>query len=313
MYGQVVVGPPGAGKSTYCHGMYQLLSAIGRKCAIVNLDPANEHKPYPKCALDIRQLVTSEEVMSQYGLGPNGGLMHALESVDENDTELLDRVHKLAKQGNYLIFDCPGQVELITHNNVLFKMFHKLDKLGVRLCVVSLVDLVYLTSASQYISIVLLSLRAMVQLNLPHVNVISKIDVLHTYGPLLQRLDFYTQCQDLALLQTQVKQESNSVLGERYVDLTQAIADLVENFGLVSYEVLAMENKRSMISLLSVVDRANGYVYGTSELSADGIWSEASRNGALEQIDVHERWITHKAEYDKAESETDATNQVGSH
>ena len=40
IYGQVVVGPPGAGKTTYCAGMQQYLRLVGRPdTLVVNLDP----------------------------------------------------------------------------------------------------------------------------------------------------------------------------------------------------------------------------------------------------------------------------------
>lgn len=60
-FGQVVVGPPGSGKTTYCHGMFQYLKAIGRDAAVINLDPANhgERLPY-KADLDIEDLVSLE-------------------------------------------------------------------------------------------------------------------------------------------------------------------------------------------------------------------------------------------------------------
>lgn len=63
--------------------MHQFLSAIGRKCSVVNLDPANESVTYP-CALDIRDLVKLEDVMYQEELGPNGGVLYALEELEEN-------------------------------------------------------------------------------------------------------------------------------------------------------------------------------------------------------------------------------------
>eukprot|EP01048_Picozoa_sp_COSAG05_P018617 COSAG05_NODE_2754_length_2682_cov_1.552846_2_plen_163_part_00 len=62
-FGQVVVGPPGAGKTTYCHGVYQFCQALERDVAIVNLDPANENVPYP-VAVDCRDLVDLAEVRS---------------------------------------------------------------------------------------------------------------------------------------------------------------------------------------------------------------------------------------------------------
>uniref|UniRef100_A0A8C5UCR9 GPN-loop GTPase 2 n=1 Tax=Malurus cyaneus samueli TaxID=2593467 RepID=A0A8C5UCR9_9PASS len=46
-FGQVVIGPPGSGKTTYCHAMREFLSQLGRSVAVVNLDPANESLPHP--------------------------------------------------------------------------------------------------------------------------------------------------------------------------------------------------------------------------------------------------------------------------
>ena len=45
-FGQLVVGPPGSGKTTYCDGMQQFYRATGRKVALINLDPANDNIRY---------------------------------------------------------------------------------------------------------------------------------------------------------------------------------------------------------------------------------------------------------------------------
>ena len=71
-FGQVVIGPPGSGKTTYCAGVQQLLGAAQRRVALVNLDPANDLLPYAP-AVDVCDLVCLESVMQQLGLGPNGG------------------------------------------------------------------------------------------------------------------------------------------------------------------------------------------------------------------------------------------------
>ncbi|KAI5964363.1 uncharacterized protein KGF55_002305 [Candida pseudojiufengensis] len=308
MYGQVVIGPPGSGKSTYCFGMYQFLSAIGRKSSIINLDPANDRLPYP-CELDIRDYIDLETIMEEYQLGPNGGLMYALEQLSEEGLEtFMDRINKLLQDKNYLIFDCPGQIELFTHHNSLYQIFHKLTKvLKVRLCVVSLVDSIYLTSPSQYISILLLTLRSMLQLELPQVNVISKIDMLKGYGALPFKLNYYTEVQDLEYLTPHLLKESNSILGKKYVKLTETIAELVEQYHLVAFEVLFVEDKKSMINLLSIIDKANGYSFG-SEIGGDSIWNEAIRQSGTnpdgyQDVDIHERWIDEKERFDKEEEE----------
>ncbi|KAF3985023.1 hypothetical protein FT663_03168 [Candidozyma haemuli var. vulneris] len=302
MFGQIVVGPPGSGKSTYCNGMLQFLSAVGRKCCIVNLDPAAEYQSYSSCALDIRDLASSEKIMRENNLGPNGALLYALECIDGATLDrFINTVANLNKAGNYLIFDCPGQVELFTHQHSLFRIFHKLvSKFDARLCVVSLVDSIYLTSASQYISITLLCLRSMLQLGLPQVNVISKIDKLKEYGSLALPLDFYAAGEDLHLLNPYIALESKSQLGRNFTRLTELVGEVVENFGLIRYDVLSIEDKSSMINLLEKIDKSNGYVFGTNEIGGDTVWQEAVHNGRRigDEPTLQERWIDQKEHFD---------------
>lgn len=105
------------------------MGAIGRQCSVVNLDPANDKTSYP-CALDIRDLVTLEEIMGNDNLGPNGGVLYALEELEHNFEWLEDGLKELGE--DYILFDCPGQVELYTHHNSLRNIFFKLQKLGFR-------------------------------------------------------------------------------------------------------------------------------------------------------------------------------------
>lgn len=129
------------------------MSAIGRKCSIVNLDPANEKTTYP-CAIDVRKLITLDEVMDEEGLGPNGGVMYALEELEQNIEWLEEGLSRLGREldfssvwvcfclgfgggmliliEDYVIFDCPGQVELFTHHGSLRNIFLRLQKMGYR-------------------------------------------------------------------------------------------------------------------------------------------------------------------------------------
>jgi GPN-loop GTPase len=93
-FAQLVIGPPGSGKSTYCDGMFQFLGAIGRPCSVVNLDPANDHTSYI-AALDVRSLVGIEEIMADDELGPNGAVLHALETVEHEFEWLKDGLAEL--------------------------------------------------------------------------------------------------------------------------------------------------------------------------------------------------------------------------
>lgn len=110
--------------------MHQFLSAIGRKCSVVNLDPANDRTSYP-CALDVRDLVALEDVMADEELGPNGATLYALEELEHNVGWLEEGLAGL-DGGDYVLFDCPGQVELFTHHASLRNVFLRIQKIGYR-------------------------------------------------------------------------------------------------------------------------------------------------------------------------------------
>ncbi|KAI9821861.1 MAG: hypothetical protein M1827_002443 [Pycnora praestabilis] len=303
-FAQLVIGPPGSGKSTYCNGMHQFMSAIGRKCSIVNLDPANDHTSYP-CALDVRDLVTLDEIMADEELGPNGGVLYALEELENNIEWLEQGLTRLGE--DYVLFDCPGQVELFTHHSSLRNIFFRLQKLGYRLVVLHLTDAHALTQPSLYISTLLLSLRTMLQLDLPHLNVLTKIDLLSTYSPRLPLpLSYYAEASNLSHILRHLNHESPSLLGSsRFAALNEAIVSLVEDFSLVSFLTLAVEDKRSVMSLLQNIDRAGGYAFGGAEGANDTVWQVAMREGGgiggMEVRDVQERWIDAREEWDEFE------------
>ncbi|KAF2143679.1 uncharacterized protein K452DRAFT_267973 [Aplosporella prunicola CBS 121167] len=324
-FAQLIIGPPGSGKSTYCNGMHQFMSAIGRKCSIVNLDPANDQTSYP-VALDVRDLVTLEEIMEAEELGPNGGVLYALEELEHNMEWLEEGLKELGD--DYILFDCPGQVELFTHHSSLRNVFFRLQKLGYRLVVLHLTDSFALSQPSLYISALLLALRSMLQMDLPHLNVLTKIDNLRNYPDLPFNLDYYTEVQGLEYLLPHLEAEQGNRFGgkpspppkedeneedydedeppkpkSKFSALNSAICELIENFGLLSFHTLAVEDKTSMITLLHAIDRAGGYAFGASEGANDSVWQVAMREGGvtMEARDVQERWLDRREEFDEME------------
>lgn len=104
------VGPPGAGKSTLCNGLQQFMRAVARPCSVGNIDPANENIPY-EAAFDVRELVDVEEVMEREELGPNGGVLWAMEEVEANLEWLEKRLEECGKTAiNH--FKCPWLTNL---------------------------------------------------------------------------------------------------------------------------------------------------------------------------------------------------------
>ena len=67
-FGMLIVGPSGSGKSTLTDGLQQFMTAVKRKCCIVNLDPANECIKY-NVDINIEDLITLDDVMENLKLG----------------------------------------------------------------------------------------------------------------------------------------------------------------------------------------------------------------------------------------------------
>lgn len=252
IFGQLVIGPPGAGKTTYCDGMAQFLQSLGRKVTLINLDPANENLPF-EANVDISELVELSEVMQNFKLGPNGGLIYCMEFLEQNFDWLETKVREA--KDTYLIIDCPGQVELYTHNNALKTVLSKLIKLDTRLCAVNLVDSHYCSDASKFISVCLTSLNMMLQLELPHVNVMSKVDLIEKYGKLRFDINFYTEVLDLSYL---VQDIPDDPFAQKFKKLNQSLTELIENYGLVSFLPLSVKSKKLMLAVKNSVDKANG-------------------------------------------------------
>jgi hypothetical protein len=124
---------------------------------------------------------------------------------------------------------------------------------------VHLVDAHYCLDPSMYVSMLLVSLRAMLHLELPHVNILSKIDLIERYGKLPLSLEFYTQVQDLNYLLVLLESDP---FGKKYKKLSHALVELVQDFGLVGYQTLCIQDKKSVVNVARLIDKANGFVFG---------------------------------------------------
>lgn len=144
---------------------------------------------------------------------------------------------------------------------------------------------------------------------------LTKIDNLKAVGgdDLPFNLDFYTEVQDLNYLIPALAMEQGPSANAKFDKLNDALIQLVEDFGLVGFETLAVEDRASMASFVRAIDRANGWVLagarGTDETGRTlddeaSVWAQAMSDhwaGKMEVRDVQERWIDRREEYDELE------------
>lgn len=79
---------------------------------------------------------------------------------------------------DYILFDCPGQIELYTHMDVVKKLAENLKNWNFMLCSIFLVDSQFMVDGAKFLSGTMSALSVMVNLELPHVNILSKIDLI---------------------------------------------------------------------------------------------------------------------------------------
>lgn len=66
------------------------------------------------CFSDIRDTVNYKEVMKQYQLGPNGGIVTTLNLFSTKFGQVVDLVKKSGENHKYCVIDTPGQIEVFT-------------------------------------------------------------------------------------------------------------------------------------------------------------------------------------------------------
>ena len=79
-YAVLVTGPAGAGKSTFSGSLMTHLQHSKRTAHLVNLDPAAAPDSFEYApSIDIKDLISLEDVMTELNYGPNGGLVYCFE------------------------------------------------------------------------------------------------------------------------------------------------------------------------------------------------------------------------------------------
>eukprot|EP00775_Hariotina_reticulata_P002292 gene2292-2602_t len=78
---------------------------------------------------------------------------------------------------DYLVFDCPGQIELYSHVNAIRSLVDWLRAEGWTVAAVFCMDVAFVNEPTKYIAGAMQALAAMVKLELPHINLLTKMDL----------------------------------------------------------------------------------------------------------------------------------------
>lgn len=272
-FGCLVMGPAGAGKTTFCTAMIQHLQHSRRSCFYVNLDPAASEFAYTP-DLDIRDLISLEDVMEEMSLGPNGGLIYCFEFLLQNLDFLAQAIDPLSEE--YLIlFDLPGQIELYTHIPLLPELVRYLSRMGplnINLCAAYLLEATFVVDKAKFFAGTLSAMSAMILIELPHVNILTKMDLVKDQvgkkemkrfvDPDANLLDDEDTGRGTAEHTVDLKSpgDVDQVLsGGSFKQLNRAVARLIDDFSMVSFLQLDVNDEENVGDILSYIDDAIQY------------------------------------------------------
>ncbi|OXC69166.1 hypothetical protein AYX13_02109 [Cryptococcus neoformans] len=256
-YAILVTGPAGAGKSTFCASLITHAQTIGRSVHLVNLDPAADKFEYEP-TIDIRDLINLEDVMEELEFGPNGGLIYCFEYLLNNLDWLEDELG--AYEDDYLIIDCPGQIELYTHVPLLPRLATFLStSLNFRTSAVYLIDSQFMQDKSKFFAGVMSAMSCMLSLGISMLCLMSKMDLVKDKkGRTKREVGRYLD-PDPNLLLEDINQGTNP----KFSQLNRAVVSLIEDQNIVSFLPLDVTSEDSVNTVLSHID--NMMQYGEDE------------------------------------------------
>ncbi|BGP12955.1 hypothetical protein JCM10213_006594 [Rhodosporidiobolus nylandii] len=171
----IVIGMAGSGKTTFMQRVNSYLHSRNQPPYVLNLDPAVVHLPFD-ANIDIRDTVDYAEVMKQYNLGPNGGIMTALNLFTTKFDQVLGHVEKRADSVDYVLLDTPGQIEIFTWSASGAIITDALAS-ALPTVVVYIIDTPRTTSPATFMSNMLYACSILYKTRLPFLLVFNKTDV----------------------------------------------------------------------------------------------------------------------------------------
>ncbi len=133
---------------------------------------------------------------------------------------LEERINEFG-DNNYFLIDCPGQLELYSHYDLMKQIIKGLKRNGMNILSVFCLDSTFLTEQGKFVSGCTLSLATMIQLELPHITVLTKADLINDKNVLENLNDLDPR---------NIIDESDCLSGKKMGNLTKVLIEMVSLF-----------------------------------------------------------------------------------
>ncbi|MCE7735822.1 MAG: hypothetical protein GPJ54_13155 [Candidatus Heimdallarchaeota archaeon] len=170
-----ILGPAGSGKSQLTRSLYDWMNSLEYNVITMNLDPGVVRLPYSP-DIDVRQYVDYNDIVDRYELGPNGGLVVAMDQVALKMDTILDELHDFG--ADYVLIDFPGQIETIAFRSsgtvIINELSHDNSSAGM-----FLIDPTLAATATSFVSVLLFGISVTYRLQIPMNYLITKLDIIN--------------------------------------------------------------------------------------------------------------------------------------
>lgn len=204
---------PGSGKTTFMQRINAHLHAKQQPPYVLNLDPAVLSVPF-EANIDIRDSINYKEVMKQYNLGPNGGILTSLNLFSTKVDQIISLMEKRSKPPSdtksrpprHFLVDTPGQIEVFVWSASGSILLESLAS-SFPTVIAYIIDTPRTSSTSTFMSNMLYACSILYKTKLPMILVFNKTDV--------QDADFAKEWMtDFEKFQAALRQEEeNGVFG----------------------------------------------------------------------------------------------------
>ncbi|KAI1260565.1 hypothetical protein F5Y18DRAFT_432122 [Xylariaceae sp. FL1019] len=180
----VCVGMAGSGKTTFMQRINAHLHGQKEPPYVINLDPAVFNVPF-ESNIDIRDSVNYKEVMKQYKLGPNGGILTSLNLFATKVDQILGLLEKRTapdpekpdkKLIKNILIDTPGQIEVFVWSASGQILLESIAS-SFPTVIAYIIDTPRTASTSTFMSNMLYACSILYKTKLPMILVFNKTDV----------------------------------------------------------------------------------------------------------------------------------------
>ncbi|KAK7911909.1 GPN-loop GTPase 1 [Apiospora marii] len=178
----VCVGMAGSGKTTFMQRINAHLHGQKEPPYVINLDPAVLNVPF-EANIDIRDSVNYKEVMKQYNLGPNGGILTSLNLFSTKVDQIVGLLEKRATPSEEnkapiknILVDTPGQIEVFVWSASGQILLESLAS-SFPTVIAYVIDTPRTASTSTFMSNMLYACSILYKTKLPMILVFNKADV----------------------------------------------------------------------------------------------------------------------------------------